>query len=123
MRGTAGTFVGHYREYNMSQDKGGQGAPGSGPKPKDIKVTITYLPARRPLQLEVPPTTTVGALKAQALEAFKEKEGPTPDGQGQIVFSLFDDERQLTDLDETIGAVVGKSGHAKLKLVKQIVQG
>jgi len=107
----------------MSQDKGGQGAPGNGPKAKDIKVTITYLPARRPLELEVPPTTTVGTLKAKALEAFKEKEGPTPDGQGQIVFKLFDDERELTDLEETIGTVAGNSGHAKLKLVKQILQG
>lgn len=107
----------------MSKDEGGQGAQGNGPKPKDIKVTITYLPARRPLQLEVPPITTVGTLKAQALEAFKEKEGPTDDGQGQIVFKLYDDERELTDLGETIGAVAGHSGHAKLKLVKQILQG
>ena len=107
----------------MVADKGGQGAPGNGPKPKDLNVTITYLSARKPLQLKVPPATAVGTLKAEALTAFKEKEGPTPDGQGQVVFKLYDDERELTDLDETIGAVAGNSGHAKLKLVKQILQG
>ena len=123
MRGTASPLLATIGSKDMSKDEGGQGAQGSGPKPKDVKVTITYLPARKPLQLEVPPSTTVGALKAQALEAFKEKEGPTPDGQGQVVFSLFDDERELTDLNETIASVAGKSGHAKLKLVKQIVQG
>jgi len=107
----------------MVADKGGQDAPGKGPKPKDIKVTITYLSARKPLQLEEPPTTTIGAIKAQALDAFGVQEGPTPDGQGQIVFKLYDDDRELTDLHETIDAVAGNSGHAKLKLVKQILQG
>ncbi len=107
----------------MSQDKGGERAPAEGSKPKNMKVTITYLPARKPLVLDVPQSTTIGTLKSKALDAFKEKEGPTPDGQGQIVFSLFDADHQLTDLDETIGASAGSSGHVKLKLVKQIIQG
>lgn len=87
-----------------------------------ISVTINYLPARKPLQLEFPADATLNSVKAEAMNKLGVKEETLPDGT-QIVFQLFDDDEQLTDLSRTIGDVAAPGRHAKLNLVKQIVQG
>lgn len=98
--------------------------PAKGPPDDEtIGVTATYLPARQPAQLTFPETAGVGAVKTGIMEKFGVAEGPTPDGQGQIVFQLFDKDEQLTDMSRTIGDVAAPSRHVKLNLVKQIVQG
>lgn len=89
----------------------------------DIQVTVTYLPARKPANFKFPATTPLSAVKAAVLNEFGVAEGPTPDGQSQVVFFLYDDDRQLTDLSQGIGSIADHGHHAKLKLVKQIVQG
>lgn len=96
---------------------------GGGDPSSDIQVTVTYLPARKPANLKFPATTPLSAVKAAVLNEFGVAEGPTPDGQSQIVFFLYDDDRQLTDLSQEVGSVADHGHHAKLKLVKQIVQG
>lgn len=93
------------------------------PEDKTIKVTATYLPARQPAQLAFSETASVGSVKSGIMEKFGVAEGPTPDGQGQIVFQLFDMNEQLTDMSRTIGDVAAPARHVKLNLVKQIVQG
>lgn len=89
----------------------------------DIQVTVTYLPARKPAHLKFPAITPLSQVKAAILDEFNVAEGPTPDGQSQVVFFLYDDGQQLTDLSRSIGSVPEHGLHAKLKLVKQIVQG
>ena len=93
------------------------------PDETTIGVTATYLPARQPAQLKFPDTASVGEVKSGIMEKFGVAEVPTPDGQGQIVFQIFDQDQQLTDMSRTIGDVATPARHLKLNLVKQIVQG
>lgn len=93
------------------------------PDDKTIGVTATYLPARQPAQLTFSESAGVAAVKTGIMEKFGVAEGPTPDGQSQIVFQLFDRDEQLTDMSRTIGDVAAPARHVKLNLVKQIVQG
>lgn len=88
-----------------------------------IQVTATYLPARKPAQLDFSADTTLADVKAAILAEFKVVEGPAPDGQSQIVFQIYDDQQQLSDFSVTIGAIAAPGHHATLKLVKQIIQG
>lgn len=98
--------------------------PSNGPPDQTlIGVTATYLPARQPAQLKFPETASVGDVKSGIMDKFGVAEGPTPDGQGQIVFQVFDQNEQLTDMSRTIGDVAGPARHVKLNLVKQIIQG
>lgn len=98
--------------------------PAKGPPDKTtIEVTAIYLPARQPAQLKFPETASVGEVKAGIMDKFGVAEGPTPDGQGQLVFQLFDQDEQLTDMSRTIGDVAAPARHVKLNLVKQIIQG
>jgi hypothetical protein len=96
---------------------------GPGHGETSIKVTITYLAARKPAEFVFPANTTLEKVKQAAMDEFRVTEGPTPDGQSRIVFFLYDDEQQLTDLSRTIGDIADHSRHVKLKLVKQIIQG
>ena len=88
-----------------------------------IQVAATYLAARKPANLKFPAVTPLSEVKAAILDAFKLEEGPTPDGQSQIVYHLYDGEAKLTDLSRTIGSVAEPGKHAKLNIVKQIIQG
>lgn len=88
-----------------------------------IGVTATYLPARQPAQLKFAEVTSVGDVKTGIMAAFGVAEGPTPDGQAQIVYQVFDQNEQLTDMSRTIGDVAAPARHVKLNLVKQIIQG
>ena len=98
-----------------------QGA--DGPHDGQVRVTTTYLPARKPVQLDFAEDTPLGDVKAAIMGKFGVEEGPTPDGQSQVVFQLFEKDGQLTDLTRTIGNVATPGLHAKLNLVKQIIQG
>lgn len=88
-----------------------------------IGVTATYLPARQPAQLKFAEATSLAEVKAGIMAEFGVAEGSTPDGQSQIVFQVFDQNEQLTDMSRTIGQVAAPARHVKLNLVKQIVQG
>lgn len=46
-----------------------------------------------------------------------------PRWASQIVFHLYDGEAKLTDLSRKIGSVAEPGKHAKLNIVKQIIQG
>jgi len=104
----------------MTNDK--EKGPADGPHEGHIRLTATYLPARKPFQDDFPESATVGDVKAAILTGFGVSEGPAPGG-GQIVFQLFDSEGELTDMSRTIADVAAPGRHAKLNLVKQIIQG
>lgn len=108
----------------MSTDMGGENVPDKNLKPVDeIKLSVTFIGAKKPFESRIPPATTVGAIKEAALNEFDLAEGPTPDGKDQITFSLFDGKTKLEDLSQSIGAVAGQARSVHLKLVKKIIQG
>lgn len=108
------------RRTAVKNDDSKTGAEGP---PDDIHVTVTLVTARKPAQFDFPEETPLSAVKAQAMDEFGVEEGPTPDGQGQVVYQIFDKTQELTDLTRTIGAIAAPGRHAKLNLVKQIIQG
>lgn len=101
-----------------NDDKTGAEGP-----PDDIHVTVTLVTARSPAQFDFPGETALSVVKAEAMNEFGVEEGPTPDGQGQVVYQIFAKTQELTDLTQTIGAIAAPGRHAKLNLVKQIIQG
>ena len=93
-----------------------------GPSGSQIEVTATYAPARKPFQDKFADEASLGEVKGAIMTAFGVSEGPAPNG-GQVVFQLFDKDGELTDMTRTIADVAAPGRHAKLNLVKQIIQG
>lgn len=92
-------------------------------KPDDqLNVVVHYPPAAKPYHARVPPTETVGELKADVLDEFGLKEGPQPDGSN-VAYTLYSGKTPLENMSETLGAIAGHSKELQLKLAQQITQG
>jgi hypothetical protein len=92
-------------------------------KDKDLHVKVVYASAVQPYNdPHVPPSTTVGTLKAAVLDFFKLKEGTRPDGS-MATYTLFLGKQALEDLNQQVGAVAGDDRKLDLKLGEQITQG
>lgn len=90
---------------------------------KDLHVKVVYASAVDPYNdSHVPPSTTVGVLKAAVLEFFKLKEGARPDGS-TAVYTLFLGKKALENLNEPLSALAGEQRKLDLKLGEEITQG
>src|SRR3989442_342746 len=92
-------------------------------KDKELHVKVVYASAVQPYNdSHVPPSTTVGTLKAAVLDFFKLKEGTRPDGS-TATYTLFLGKQALEDLNQQLGAFAGDERKLDLKLGEQITQG
>jgi hypothetical protein len=82
-----------------------------------IRVIVEYIAASKPFKIAVEPTTTVGTIKAEALDAFGLKEDKTKG------YKLFHNRTELVDLNQQIGQVAGHHKEVKLELEEYLIQG
>lgn len=88
-----------------------------------LKVIVVYPPAAHPFQdPDASREMTLGALKKRVLEEFTLKEGPQPDGS-VATYTLHHGKDELTDPNQTLGAIAGDKPVLQLTLAQQITQG
>ena len=82
-----------------------------------IAVSVHYMAASKPFKTEVPPATTVGKIKAEAMKAF----GLVEDAAK--VYRLFHEKEEIADLNRTVGEFAGHAKAVSFKLEEILVQG
>lgn len=82
-----------------------------------IGVQVHYIAATKPFKGEYTPEIKLSVIKIDALNFFELKE------EQNKVYKLFYHKTELTNLDETIGAVAGDKNEIVLDLEEFIIQG
>ena len=91
--------------------------------PTTIKVKVKYAAAAKPFVDDaVPPTETLGTLKARVLTAFGLTEGSLPDGTNSS-YKFYHGKDELSDLSVEIGSVAHNAHSLELKMSQFITQG
>ncbi len=90
---------------------------------RSLKVIVVYPPAANPFQDgDASRDETVGVFKKRALLAFGLTEGPQPDGS-VATYTLHHGKHELTNPNQTLGAIAGDKPVLQLKLAQQVTQG
>lgn len=84
---------------------------------QEIQVEVHYIAAAKPFIQEFPPDTTVGTLKAEALNRFQLVEG------GTKLYKLFLHKNELNNAATTLADVAGGKHNLNIDLEEFITQG
>lgn len=100
---------------------------GPGTKPPEanaLHVTVRFAAAPKPFHDQgASRDETVQSLKARVLNAFGlTDEQSSPDGN-TIVYKLYHEKNELTDLSTTLGALAGHAHALELRLSQHVKQG
>jgi hypothetical protein len=83
----------------------------------EVKVTVHYIAAAKPLKIDADSSMTLAAVKAEALSAFTLEETDTK------VYKMFAHKSELADLAQTVGVTAQGKPVLQIDLEEFIIQG
>lgn len=90
------------------------------PEHERVKVSVDYLPAAGPFKQDFEETTTLEAVRTEAMAHFGVRDRQERD---TYHYWLHFEGQRISDTNQTLAQLLGKKRHGKFDLVEQITPG